>query len=182
MLKKSLFAVIGLVLLTATMSHAQFTMSAGDVDLGLRVGTVFLNTKKFSPGEKFNATTPAVGFTFETGAWNFGLSLGGEFNYATYKNKEKTGDMSILTGMIYVKYYPSFLTFNKFAPYVRVDLLPIGVYKITTPTIIDSGAASVMGIYAGANYQFADQFGVFAEVGSGYTLINTGITWRVADN
>jgi len=182
MFKKSCFTVIILMLITVTVSHAQFEMSAGDADLGLRFGSVFLNTKKFSPDEKFHATSPAIGFTFETGVWNFGLSLGGEFNYATYKNKEKTGDMSILMGTIYMKYYPSFLVVNKFAPYARLDLLPIGVYKINTPTIIDSGASSVMGLYAGANYQFANQFGVFAEVGFGYTMINTGITWRVSDN
>ena len=182
MLKKSLFPVIILMLITVTVSHAQFKMSAGDTELGLRAGTVFLHTKKFSKKEKFNASTPAIGFTFETGAWNFGLSVGGEFNYATYKTKDKKGDMSILMGMLYMKYYPSFLTFSKFAPYARVDLLPIGVYKINTPTTIDAGASSVMGFYAGANYQFAEQFGVFAEVGSGYTLVNTGIMWRVRDN
>lgn len=81
--------------------------------------------------------------------------------------------MSVLTGMIYAKYYPSFLVISKFAPYARLDLLPIGVYKIRTPMQINSGAKSIMGIYAGANYQFADRFGVYAELGVGYTLVNT---------
>lgn len=181
MYKKFLFAVVTMMI-TATMSYGQFKMEAGKTDIGLRFGAPFLHVNKFSQYEKFDATMPAVGFTWETGIWNFGLSIGGEFNYATFKNKEKTGDMSVLTGMVYAKYYPSFLVFSKFAPYARLDLLPIGVYKISTPNQIDSGAKSIIGIYAGANYQFAEKFGVFLEVGTGFTMVDAGLTWRVGDN
>jgi len=182
MFNKCLFTVIALMLVSVTTSFGQFEMSAGKTDIGVRFGAVFLHTDKFNQYEKFNATSPAFGVNWETGIWNFGLSIGGEFNYAIYKNKEKTGDMTVLTGMVYAKYYPSFLVVSKLAPYARLDLLPIGVFKINTPTQIESGAKSIIGIYAGANYQFAEKFGVFLEVGTGYTLVNTGLTWRVGDN
>lgn len=74
MSKKLFFTGITLML-TVTMSYAQFKMSAGKTDVGLRVGAVFLNTKKFSPYEKFNASSPAIGLAWETGLWNFGLSI-----------------------------------------------------------------------------------------------------------
>lgn len=181
MSKKLFFAIISVCMLAINISYAQFEMSAGDADLGLRVGAV-PNARKFNTREKFHATSPVVGFTWETGVWNFGLSLGGEFNYATYKNQEKTGTMTVLMGMIYAKYYPKFLIVSKFAPYARLDLIPIGVYKISTPKQIDSGANSIMGIYAGANYQFADRFGVFGEIGVGYTILNVGLTLRAHEN
>ena len=176
------FGFIIILLLFAHSTYAQFKMSAGNTDIGLRVGAVFPKTSTFNKYEDFNASSPAFGFFFETGLWNFGLSAGGEFNYATFKNEKKTGNMTVLTGMVYLKYYPSFLVVAKFAPYARLDLLPIGVFKISTPDQTESGAKSIMGFYAGANYQFADSFGAFAELGIGYTVINGGISWRIAEN
>lgn len=161
-------------------SNAQFSMAAGKADLALRVGAGFSKTGKFSSYDKFNATTPAIGFTFETGLWNFGLSAGGEFNYAKYQNDTKTKDMSVLMGIVFLKYYTP-LVFNKIATYARLDLLPIGVFKISPASSTSSGAKSIYGIYGGASYQFADKLAAFAELGSGYATFNTGLSWRIAD-
>jgi len=180
MYKTLLITFTAIMVFSINDSHAQLSMSAGTTDLSLRVGAGFPKTEKFSAYDKFTATTPAIGFSFETGLWNFGLSAGGEFNYAKYQNDTKTKDMSVLMGIVFLKYYPP-LVFNKIATYARLDLLPIGVFKISPASSSSSGAKSIYGIYAGANYQFADKLGVFAELGSGYTTFNTGLSWRIAE-
>ena len=180
MYKTLLITFMAIMVFAVNKSNAQFRMSAGTTDIALRVGVGFPKTEKFSAYDKFKASTPAIGFTFETGLWNFGLSAGGEFNYAKYQDDTKTKDMSVLMGIIFLKYYTP-LVFNKIATYGRLDLLPIGVFKISPASGSSSGAKSIYGIYAGANYQLADKLGVFAELGSGYTTFNAGLSWRVAE-
>jgi hypothetical protein len=180
-----MFTKLKLVLLLFSFSallpaNAQFTMDGGEVDLGIRLGGIFPNTDKFKhPEEKYHAIIPALGFTFETGLGNAGFSAGGEFNYVKYINQDDDGYMTVLTGMIFAKYYPAYLTFGNVAPYVRADLIPIGIAKVRSPEIIDTEVAWINGIYLAASYQLNESFAAFAEVGTGYTVVNGGINWRL---
>lgn len=173
-----------------TPSFAQFQMSGGDVDLGIRSGALFANKiKNVGPNEKYHASAPSIGFTWDVGVSNWGLSFGGDLNYAVFKaDKSNTPadghtKMTSLQFIVNVKYYPAFLTIGKLAPYLRLDAVPLAIWKTSGGADVgDHGIRMVNGLYVAANYQLADQIGVFAEAGLGYTKFNAGIMLRVKDN
>ncbi len=177
MYKKLLFAVAMIIAVAANQACAQFKMETGVANYGVRFGGGFPNMDKFKLG-KLTPTTPAIGAFFDLGIFGeSGLSFGGEFNYAKFKNvnDNRLGVMSII---VFLKYYTP-LTFNKVATYVRGDFLPTNVIAASDATGGEHKLKSIFGIYAGADYRLTDTFGAFVELGTGYTIFNTGVSFRV---
>ena len=174
--------------LATTISFAQFKMEKGVVDVGLRTGSLFSKqvTKPYT-GEKFPAAGPLIGIVWDVGVSDWGLSMGGEVNYSTFK-KDNNSTASYgytkatsLQIIVNFKYYPQFIKTGKLAPYIRLDAVPLALYSLKGPntTLSDNKLKSVFGIYAAANYQLANRIGVFAEIGLGYTKANAGVMWRL---
>lgn len=202
--KKILFAV--LILFAANHANAQLEMDQGKVNLAFKLGTGFLQTNKFNVNsdlvkyEDFKANGLAVGGSFELALWD-NISLGCDINYAKYKSDvtgvqpgaaatgfHQYGDMSVLAFLFNVKYFTP-IKVNKLATYAKLDILPFGVFKRSNDIDYSTGASSfggstgvkmTYGIYAGGDWELTRNIGVFAEVGYGYTALNTGLRLTVA--
>lgn len=150
---------------------AQFKMETGVANYGVRFGAGFPKMDKFKLG-KLTPTTPALGVVFDLGIFGeSGLAFGGEVNYAKFQDVNKQS-LAVLTIVAILKYYTP-LTFDKVATYGRADIIP------TNLMANQSKLQSIFGIYAGADYRITKGFGVFAELGTGYTTFNTGVSFRV---
>lgn len=203
---KKLFFGVALIFATMVSVNAQLEMDQGTVNISVRTGAIFLQTKKFNENadlvtyEDFKANTPAFGAGFELAFWD-NISIGCDINYAKYQSDVKGvqpgqaatgyhtyGDMTVLAFIFHAKYFTP-LKVRKLATYVRADVLPFGIFKKSTDTDYSTGASTfgggtgvkmTYGIYAGGDWELTPTIGAFSEVGYGYTFLNVGIRLTVA--
>jgi hypothetical protein len=207
MTTKLLLVLFAFSLLTINASYAQFEMDQGTVNISVRTGAVFLQTKKFNENaaeviyEDFKANAPAFGAGFEMAFWD-NISIGCDINFAKYKTDVKGvqpgqaatgyhtyGDMTVLAFIFHAKYFTP-IQVSKLATYVRADLLPFGIFNKSTDTDYSTGASSLggsssgvkmtYGFYAGGDWELTPTIGAFAEVGYGYTMLNAGLRLTVS--
>lgn len=196
MYKKILFAVALIIAIVAHQANAQLEMDQGTVNISVKTGILFLQTKKFAT-EPFKGKGPAIGAGFELAFWD-NVSIGCDINYAKYKFDDtgtipsgtgyhSYGDMSVLAFIFHAKYFTP-VKISKLATYARVDFLPFGVFKKNNTTdwntgtqtfSNDTGIKMTYGIYAGGDWELTPTIGAYAEVGYGYTFLNAGIRLTV---
>lgn len=78
-------------------------------------------------------------------------------------------------------YHPHFVKSDKLDAYAGLSL---GLYHISTKATSGevvagvSGSALAWGLHIGARYQFAEQFGAFAEIGAGIGNVSVGVAYK----
>ena len=97
------------------------------------------------------------------------------------------GDITAYSLFVTGKYYLP-MTYKKFSPYIHADALgvtayserrqvtPKTAYRLNEPTI---DITENDGFFAGATYPLAEKFGIFAELGYGFALLNLGVSYHL---
>jgi hypothetical protein len=197
----TIVAAMLLLVISAGTATAQFKMNHGSIDVYFKTSIGFLQTSKFNKQDYNNAkqnykgSAPMLVLGIETGLWQ-NIAVGAFLGYSKFHSDEVipsspsehyTGDITAYNLFVTVKYYTP-ITFGPIATYVHADfigltayterrmVLPANAYSLNDPSI---GMKENYGIYAGANYKLNDSFGVFGELGYGYTGLNFGINYRI---